>query len=178
MYDLHITFAHIKSTIGPYGKDATAACGFPYWYTDIARRVASLPKYPPRMLAEHRVTCWSAARPHLSRETFAQRELIFPSLIVPVLTPGQQHDVSAGRLLLDQMTRDYIRGHFSYREIAIASRPREADMHGRASSDLPQPHCCVVAGGGEQVSVRAERHPIHTAGLSRPGGRDSQLNRC
>ena len=35
--------------------------------------------------------------------------------IIPVLTPGQQHDIGAGRLLLDQMTRDYIREHFSFR---------------------------------------------------------------
>ena len=35
--------------------------------------------------------------------------------IVPALTPGQQRDVGTGRLLLDQMTRDFIREYLSYR---------------------------------------------------------------
>jgi hypothetical protein len=37
--------------------------------------------------------------------------------IVPVLTPGQQRDIGAGHLMLDQMTRDFIRATFSYRFI-------------------------------------------------------------
>jgi hypothetical protein len=37
--------------------------------------------------------------------------------IVPVLTLGQQRDIGAGHLLLDQMTRDFIRATFSYRFI-------------------------------------------------------------
>jgi hypothetical protein len=32
-----------------------------------------------------------------------------------VLTPGQQRNIGAGRLLQDLMTRDFIREHFSYR---------------------------------------------------------------
>jgi hypothetical protein len=35
--------------------------------------------------------------------------------IVPVLTPGQQREVGRGHLLLDQLTRDYIREYLSYR---------------------------------------------------------------
>lgn len=35
--------------------------------------------------------------------------------IVPVLTPGQQHDIGQGRLLLDRLTRDCIREHLGYR---------------------------------------------------------------
>jgi len=35
--------------------------------------------------------------------------------VVPSLTPRQQQDIGEGRLLLDQMTRDFIRGHLSYR---------------------------------------------------------------
>ena len=35
--------------------------------------------------------------------------------IVPVLTHDQQRDVGHGHLLLDQMTRDFIREHLSYR---------------------------------------------------------------
>ncbi|MGO9961439.1 MAG: hypothetical protein ACLP50_36605 [Solirubrobacteraceae bacterium] len=35
--------------------------------------------------------------------------------IVPVLTPQQQHEVGRGQLLLDRLTRDYIREHLSYR---------------------------------------------------------------
>ena len=35
--------------------------------------------------------------------------------IVPALTPGQQREIAAGQLLLDQMTRSFIRGHLSYR---------------------------------------------------------------
>lgn len=35
--------------------------------------------------------------------------------VVPALTAGQQRDIGEGKLLLDQMTKDFIRGHFSYR---------------------------------------------------------------
>jgi hypothetical protein len=35
--------------------------------------------------------------------------------IVPVLTPGQQREVGLGHLLLDRLTRDFIREHLSYR---------------------------------------------------------------
>ena len=35
--------------------------------------------------------------------------------VVPALTPGQQRDVGEGKLLLDQMTKDFIRRHLSYR---------------------------------------------------------------
>ena len=35
--------------------------------------------------------------------------------IVPALTSAQQRDIGAGRLLLDQMTRNYIREHLGYR---------------------------------------------------------------
>jgi hypothetical protein len=35
--------------------------------------------------------------------------------IVPRLTPDQQRDVGCGRLLLDQLTRFYIREHLTYR---------------------------------------------------------------
>ncbi len=35
--------------------------------------------------------------------------------IVPALTPGQQREIGQGRLLLDQMTKTFIREHLSYR---------------------------------------------------------------
>ena len=35
--------------------------------------------------------------------------------IVSVLTPQQQYEVGRGQLLLDRLTRDYIREHLSYR---------------------------------------------------------------
>jgi hypothetical protein len=35
--------------------------------------------------------------------------------IIPALTPGQQHDIGQGQLLLDRLTRDYIREHLGYR---------------------------------------------------------------
>ncbi|GII34138.1 hypothetical protein Pmi06nite_75800 [Planotetraspora mira] len=35
--------------------------------------------------------------------------------IVPDLTPEQQSDIGGGRLLLDQLTKSYIRKHLSYR---------------------------------------------------------------
>jgi hypothetical protein len=33
----------------------------------------------------------------------------------PALTPGQQREIADGRLLLDQMTRSFIREHLGYR---------------------------------------------------------------
>jgi hypothetical protein len=35
--------------------------------------------------------------------------------VVPALTPGQQRQIADGRLLLDQMTRNFIREHLGYR---------------------------------------------------------------
>jgi hypothetical protein len=35
--------------------------------------------------------------------------------VVPALTPRQQRDIGEGKLLLDQMTKDFIRAHLSYR---------------------------------------------------------------
>jgi hypothetical protein len=35
--------------------------------------------------------------------------------VVPALTARQQRDIGAGKLLLDRMTKDFIRGHLSYR---------------------------------------------------------------
>jgi hypothetical protein len=35
--------------------------------------------------------------------------------IVPVLTPAEQRRIGQGELLLDQLTRNYIREHLSYR---------------------------------------------------------------
>jgi hypothetical protein len=35
--------------------------------------------------------------------------------IIPALTPAQQHDIGHGHLLLDQLTRAYIRQHLNYR---------------------------------------------------------------
>ena len=43
---------------------------------------------------------------------------------------------------------------------------------GLAGDRIPQPHRAVVAGAGQQLAVRAERHPGHAAdrGRCRPGG--------
>jgi len=41
--------------------------------------------------------------------------------IVPVLTPGQQRDIGQGILLLDQMTKNFIRKHLSYRFLVYPS---------------------------------------------------------
>ena len=35
--------------------------------------------------------------------------------VVPALTAPQQHEIGQGKLLLDQMTKDFIRRHLSYR---------------------------------------------------------------
>lgn len=44
---------------------------------------------------------------------------------MPTLTPGQQRQIADGRLLLDQMTRNFIREHLGYRyAIHLAARPR------------------------------------------------------
>lgn len=41
--------------------------------------------------------------------------------IVPALTPDQQHAISQGQLLLDQLTKTFIHTHLSYRFITCAS---------------------------------------------------------
>jgi hypothetical protein len=45
--------------------------------------------------------------------------------VVGALTARQQLDIGAGKLLLDQMTKDFIRGHLSYR-FAVYSSGAEA----------------------------------------------------
>jgi hypothetical protein len=44
--------------------------------------------------------------------------------VIPALTSGQQLDIGAGKLFLDQLTRDFIRRHLSYR---FAVYPSGAD---------------------------------------------------
>lgn len=41
--------------------------------------------------------------------------------MVPALSPRQQRDIGAGKLLLDQMTKDFIRSHLSYRFVVYPS---------------------------------------------------------
>lgn len=39
--------------------------------------------------------------------------------IIPVLTPEQQREIGRAHLLLDQLTRNYIREHLSYRFLVV-----------------------------------------------------------
>lgn len=60
---------------------------------------------------------WTRLNSHASgRRSGDQFNLyICDRFIVPALTPGQQRDIGEGRLLLDQMTRSFIREHLGYR---------------------------------------------------------------
>lgn len=60
---------------------------------------------------------WTRLDSHASGRRAADQFNVYicERFIVPVLTHEQQRDVGHGRLLLDQMTRDFIRAHLSYR---------------------------------------------------------------
>jgi len=72
--------------------------------------------------------------------------------VIPALTPGQQQDIGQGKLLLDQMTRDFIRANFSYRfvvypdgaEALAAERTLRA---GGSSAGRPYPNSLQVPAG-------------------------------
>jgi hypothetical protein len=62
--------------------------------------------------------------------------------VVPALTPRQQQDIGQGMLLLDQMTKDFIRAHLSYRFVVypdgVESLAAERALRaGRSSAGLP-----------------------------------------
>jgi hypothetical protein len=60
---------------------------------------------------------WTRLNSHASGRRSGDQFNIYicDRFIVPALTPGQQRDIGEGRLLLDQMTRSFIREHLSYR---------------------------------------------------------------
>jgi len=60
---------------------------------------------------------WTRLNSHASGRRSGDQFNIYicDRFIVPALTSGQQDDIGAGRLLLDQMTRSFIREHLSYR---------------------------------------------------------------
>jgi len=62
--------------------------------------------------------------------------------VVPVLTPAQQRDIGEGKLLLDQLTKDFVRRQLSYRFVVHPSGAEalavERDLRaGRASAGRP-----------------------------------------
>ncbi len=60
---------------------------------------------------------WTRLNSHASGRRSGDQFNIYicDRFIVPALTPGQQRDIGEGRLLLDQMTRSFIREYLSYR---------------------------------------------------------------
>ncbi len=52
-------------------------------------------------------------------------------LVVPTLTPDQLRDIGRGELLLDRMTRDYVREQLTYRYVVCRDKA-EADALERA----------------------------------------------
>lgn len=60
---------------------------------------------------------WTRLNSHASGRRSGDQFNIYicDRFIVPVLTPDQQRDIGSGSLLLDQLTRSYIREHLAYR---------------------------------------------------------------
>ncbi len=60
---------------------------------------------------------WTRLNSHASGRRSGDQFNIYicDRFIVPVLTPDQQHHIGTGNLLLDQMTREFIRSHLCYR---------------------------------------------------------------
>lgn len=60
---------------------------------------------------------WTRLNSHASGRRSGDQFNIYicDRFIVPALTPAQQHDIAIGQLLLDQMTRTFIRANLGYR---------------------------------------------------------------
>jgi hypothetical protein len=60
---------------------------------------------------------WTRLNSHASGRRSGDQFNIYicDRFIIPALTPAQQADIGSGRLLLDQLTRTYIREHLTYR---------------------------------------------------------------
>jgi hypothetical protein len=60
---------------------------------------------------------WTRLNSHASGRRSGDQFNIYvcDRFIIPALTPAQQRDIGRGRLLLDQLTRAYIREHLTYR---------------------------------------------------------------
>lgn len=60
---------------------------------------------------------WTRLNSHASGRRSGDQFNIYvcDRFIIPALTPAQQHDIGNGHLLLDQLTRAYIRQHLNYR---------------------------------------------------------------
>jgi hypothetical protein len=60
---------------------------------------------------------WTRLNSHASGRRSGDQFNIYicDRFIVPILTPAQQRQIGQGDLLLDQLTRSYIREHLSYR---------------------------------------------------------------
>jgi hypothetical protein len=84
---------------------------------------------------------WARLNSHASGRRSGDQFNIYicDRFIVPALTSGQQRDIGAGRLLLDQMTRSFIREHLSYRFVVHqdGAQALAAERAVRAGS-LPQ----------------------------------------
>jgi hypothetical protein len=65
----------------------------------------------------HAKGLWTRLNSHASGRRSGDQFNVYvcDRFIVPVLTPAQQHQIGHGALLLDQMTRSYIREHLGYR---------------------------------------------------------------
>ena len=71
---------------------------------------------PSGQLAEAK-GLWTRLNSHASGRRSGDQFNVYicDRFIVPALTPNQQRDIEEGRLLLDQMTKRFIREHLSYR---------------------------------------------------------------
>jgi hypothetical protein len=82
-------------------------------------------------------------------------------LMVPALTPRQQREIGKGKLLLDKVTKDFIRAQLGYRFVVHpsgAEAPAERGLRAGQSPGRPFPNRCELL-RGQLGSALAHRPP-------------------
>jgi hypothetical protein len=66
---------------------------------------------------------WTRLNSHVSGRRSGDQFNVYvcDRFIVPALTPAQQHQIGQGRLLLDHLTKSFIREHLGYRFVVCAN---------------------------------------------------------
>lgn len=93
-------------------------------YVGMSGRGAQLEDFVvPSGLPDKAKGLWTRLNSHASGRRAGDQFNVYlcDRFIVPYLTSDQRRDISVGRLLLDQMTKNFVRGELSYRFLVCRS---------------------------------------------------------
>ena len=89
---------------------------------------------PGRAGARDAKGLWTRLNSHASGRRSGDQFNVYvcDRFIMPALTPEQQREIAAGTLFLDQMTKNYIRAHLSYRFVVFPTGKQALDAEREA----------------------------------------------